>query len=714
MAKYNYIPADEFIIFNDNDPDLAPIKYKLPKAPAFEDTIGYGLPPKEQKWKRFEMPQKLKELQDDTDFVPSQKREILREKQSYYKDEIEFIRKDNHYIRNGLWIFIKGKQYYITGDFYFFLQHWRIEGQFVQFRIRDWESYLFDYMVDNDSYCYGTNYPKGRREGTTNRRKCKQYRIAITVAYSWCGMQSKDKTHAEEIHKTMLLPVWRDHMPFWLKPIYNGKNNDESELNFSSPLAKNNPDYGKRAMNSKIDYRDSGETAYDGLKLLDIFNDEVGKTIEADIYERYLVQRLTLTNHQHLMPDGSRRRGKVFNGSTVAEMDKGGGKVFKKLCNESHFQKRNEQSGRTASWLYNFFIPSCEGFGDDMPLHLQKKYKVKAWIDDYGFDNLDPETGRPLAEAFLLALREEYKRNGNTEAEIEQTRLYPLRWKDCWKTSVKDCNFNLAILEERIEQLEADNSGVQRGFFEWENNIRDTRVLWVPDPNGRFEISYQFADPRDSNKFFTDEGFKIPANTRKFCAGGDPYKFSTKKNSTNSFGAGAVFMKHDINLDPPTKDIREYVSNRFVCVYQARPTDKKVYGEDMIMMCVYFGCKMYPEVNVTMLWDYFEDRGYGRFLYIPYDEHKQRYSDNPGASTNPKIQQKIYSEYQYYIQHFGMNEQHLMILEQCKEIEGDMQPFDLFVAGGYALMSADNYKFLPEEQAPEDYQELFQSFLYPN
>lgn len=696
-----YIEADKEIVFMEGDPDLHPITFQLPPPATFEQTLYYGEDPIEQRWRMFDIPPKLVELNADRSLVASQKIEAMESNQSYYADEIEFIRRDQYYILNGLTIFIKGKQYYISGDNYFWLQHWRIEGKPVQFRMRDWKSWMFDYMVDHDPDIIGTNYPKHRREGCTNRRKCKQYRIAMTTAFAVCGMQSKDEKHAREIHEQMLLPVWRDYIPFWLRPIWNGQNNDTSSLRFTSPTAKRDPDYGRKANNSMIDFRDSGEKAYDGLKLKDLFNDEVGKTTESDIKRRFDIQR-------QCVMEGSTIVGKIFNGSTVDEMEKGGGRNFKRLCDQSHYHKRNPVTNRTTSFLVNFFLPASEGFDGGVPQNLQKRFGATRWIDEYGFDVIDPETGRPAAETYHLSVRRSYELAGDIEGLIEYTRQFPLRWKDCWKTTVKDCNFNLAILDARIEELEDNNPYKQRGNFMWLNGVQDGQVIWVPDPEGKFFLSYQFPDPRDANAYYMQDGIKVPANTRRFCAGADPFKFKQTKSGRKSNGGGAVFMKHDPKIDPNEKEIREWRTNRFVCTYSNRPKDKRTYGEDMIMMCHYFGCLLNPEINVDFLWDYFDSRGYGRYLYYSVDQKKNKVSVTPGGNTGEKTKEDIFREYQYFIQHFGMNEVHDELLIECRDIEDDMGDFDLFTSGGYALMANDkSTKYTPAEQQEADILDLF-------
>jgi hypothetical protein len=703
---YSYKEADKVIVFMENDPDLRPIEYIMPDPGPIENSINYGLEPKDQKWHRFEMPIKLQELQDMAGLSPSEKHKILEDNQAYYDEEIEFIAKDWQRVHSGCSILINGKQYYLTGDNYFWLQHWRIDGKPVEFRYRDYKSWHFDNMVDNDSDILGTNYPKHRREGCTNRRKCKQYRKAITNKHCHCGMQSKDEQHAKAIHETLLMPVWRDYLPFWLKPIWNGQRNDQSSIKFFSPLSQKDPDYGKKSLNSWIDFRDSGEKAYDGLKLRDLFNDEIGKTVEVDVKRRFDIQR------QCLM-EGSTIIGKIFNGSTVDEMDKGGGRNFKIICDQSHYHKRNKFTNRTASFLVNFFQPASEGFDGEIPAHMRERFAGQTrWIDEYGFDVIDPETGRPAAEIYHLSVRKEYELNGDEAGLIEYTRQFPLRWKDCWRASAKECNFNLVILDNRIDELQDSNPYKQRGNFMWKNNIRDTEVVWCPDENGKFFLSYQFGDPREANAFYMQDGQKIPANTKLFCAGGDPYRFKETKGKRKSNGGGAVFMKHNPRIDPPETELRNYKTNRFCCTYDFRPKDKKIYGEDMIMMCHYFGCTMNTEINVEFLWDYFEDRGYGRYLYYPFDVRKNKLSITPGQQASDKTREEIFREYQYYIQHFGATEVHDELLIQCRDIENDMGDYDLFAAGGYALTSNERSKFEPEKQDVVDVAELFPAFIY--
>jgi len=689
--------ADEYIYFNDNDDDLKPIQYRLPKQPPLEEIDGYNLPTHEQKWAPKPMPPKLQELDERKDLTSYQKIKYLETHQSYYEEEIKYIKTEWERRRNGYWLFINGKPYYITGDNYFYLQWWPIEGKRVQFRMRDRKWWLFVKMCDEDKFSYGFNYPKHRREGATTRVSCKRYLVATSEKFARVGLQSKDYKHAEEVHKTMLSDQFKYEIPFWFKPVWDGNNINESSLRFYAPEAKNNPDTGLPALKSIVDFRDSGAKAYDGLKLRYLHGDEVGKTTEVNVKTRWEIQRQCLS-------DGGRIIGKVINTSTVDEMDKGGGKVFKELCDQSHFHDRDaEGSNRTISGMYNLFIPASEGFdGEDS--------NGQSFIDEFGFDRTD-ENGTNLSERYHLSIRESYRKANDIEGLIEYTRQFPLKWRDCWKRTAKECNFNLAVIEERLDHYRNGNPDVQRGNFMWVNAVQDSEVIWVADPEGKFTLSYQFSDPRMANNFYYDDGQKKPGNATRFIAGGDPFKFKTTRNSKKSLGAGAVYMNYDSTLDA-TRDIAEWKSARFVCTYAFRPKDKQTYGEDMIMMCHYFGCQMFPEINVDFLWEYFESRGYVHYLMFPIDAYTGKVSRTPGAQTGEKLKEEIFREWQYYIEKHGRRERHIELLEQCKEIEDDMGDFDLFVASGLALVAAKKSSLTIREEVKTDFSELFPTYFY--
>ena len=64
MNKFekDYIPADKFVVLNDNDPDLRQIVLKLPKPPQLKYIEGYGKYFKDQRFERLTIPRRLIDL----------------------------------------------------------------------------------------------------------------------------------------------------------------------------------------------------------------------------------------------------------------------------------------------------------------------------------------------------------------------------------------------------------------------------------------------------------------------------------------------------------------------------------------------------------------------------------------------------------------------------------------------------------------------------
>ena len=172
-----------------------------------------------------------------------------------------------------------------------------------------------------------------------------------------------------------------------------------------------------------------------------------------------------------------------------------------------------------------------------------------------------------------------------------------------------------------------------------------------------------------------------PGNAHWGVAGGDPFKFNITKGNRKSKGGGAVIKKGKI------KDGEFSMKRKFACTYANRTFDKNIYGEDMVMMCVYYGVPMFPEIDYPFLWDYFDERGYGGYLLYKIDPKNFGVSKTPGDTAN-RVKQDIFTEFMTWIENEADEENHVEILEECRDIDGpeDMTNYDLFTAAGYALL----------------------------
>jgi len=640
------------------------------------------------------MPKKLRELNKKKDITIEQKQDVLRKDPTYYAEEIEYITREWKRRIEGVWYYINGKPTYITGLFYFYLSSWYVGNKnnkdgLPDYRDRDRKFFIFIDYCENDPYCFGVIYPKHRREGATSKASCWHFEYISRRKDTKGGIQSKTEEDAKMVFTAHIVKAWRK-MPFWYTPIFEGSTNPQSKLSFNAPAIKvtaSNMGRGEKdSIESSIDFKASGEIAYDGDKLNRYHGDEIGKTRLVDVYSRHLVVRECLSQRNTII-------GKCIYTSTAGEMTRGGGKQFRLLIGSSDPIKR-DGNGRTISGLYPLFIPATEGFiMDEFGASLEKK-----------------------SLEFLQNERKQALENEDYEKLNKSTRQYPIRLRDCFRNASNQDNFNTAIIQAQLDKYQFGNKDVTVGDFEWENNEPDTRVIFVPKKNGKFKVSYLFHNPKDSNRFLMYDGLKIPFNDKKFMAGADPYKFNTTKGGKKSLGGVAVFMKRDFVIDPDDKDISEWETHRFICTYLNRPSDKDIYCEDMLMMAVYYGCRLCPEINVSAVWDHFKRRSYLGYLHYTTDKKTGRLNKQPGYNTQTGVKEAIFSAYQGYIENHGLRLVHDDLLEQLIAIDDDMGDYDLFTAGGMCLIATEdenNYNYEKKnEKSGDDIGDFFHMRTY--
>lgn len=685
---YNYIPSDEYIDFNAEDPDLDTIRVELPKQPAFEDIIGYGLDPKDQKFQRVEVPYKLVELMeiqheegpDKGKFLTQDEIwTIINKDQDYYKREIQFMRREWRRVLEGIWIFINGKATYIDGWHYFYLTYYKLDDGYPKYRDRDRRFFHFARFCKNDPYCFGFLYPKHRREGATYKTSCIHYLEIISKPQVRGGIQSMTDDSAEDVFLKHIVDPWIT-MPFFFKPNHNGGDDPKAMLKFRSPASRGKAGIkakSTKALRSEISFRSSKPLAYDGTKLFFYHHEEVGKAINVDIVKRWQVVKRTLSTGAD-----KNIHGFSIHTSTVGEMEVGGGGQFRKLCDGSHYSKRNKNN-QTKSGLYILFMPAWDG--------------LEGFIDEFGNSVIDDPTPEQKAQGIEVGAKEHiqnvidsYKDAEDKTDLLQFQREHPTSFKGCFRSNAKDPFFDIPLIEDRLDELRDDRTAVTRGYFEWMGKPYASGVRFIPDENGRFKLSKQLFDM--ANRIHFDSMLNtFIADNYQFCAGADPFK-ANKVKGKGSKGGGAVFWGHDIMLDPLEKPLAEWQSCRFVCTYSYKPPTKEEYGDDMLMMCIYFGCPMHAETNVPFVREWFEQKGYGGLLLRIKGENG-KHDQLAGSYTDISLQQKIFHWYRSHVRKHVIREKHADLLEELVAIQGvdEMTFYDLFTAGGFAGVGIENY-----------------------
>jgi hypothetical protein len=693
-----YENAKKNVWVNTGDKDIEPIEIKLPEPIEAHLIDNFGLPKEEQMWHPPKLPKRLKELQNKYETLD----EIWEEIESHtdiYEEEIEFIKLQWHRRLNGYWFYNNGIPTFMDGWHYFYCGWWNIDVGLPKYRDRDRRFFLFAKKIYTESrspLCndkgfavknergeyewidfgrrlfYGFNYPKHRREGATYKAECINYEIISRTLGAFGGIQSMNDVQARKCFLRHLVGPWKK-LPFFFKPNYEGSTSPKTELSFSPPAkrlsSRGSLSSSELGLESGINYDMADPSAYDGDKLYFHHDDEVGKLKKGlSCWDRHTVVKECLVMGGDII-------GFTIKTSTVGEMEKGGGRIFKHQCQMSKYYERTP-NGQTRSGLATLFIPADDG--------------LQGFIDPYGISIVGTPNkmqaefiGRKIgAREYLLNRRKGFIDAGDQDGLSEEIRLYPLRFAECFRTSTKSSGFNMNKLEGYIDDLAFGKQDIAVGDFVWKDNVRDSKVLFIAKANSKFRLSHQLNPEEANKKFWSDEEERFkPGNAHWGVAGGDPFKFNKTEGNRKSKGGGAVIRKGKL------KDGDFSMKRKFVCTYANRTYDKNIYGEDMLMMCIYYGVPMFPEIDYPFLWDYFEERGYGGYLLYKIDPRTFRLNNTPGETAN-KVKQDIFTEYMTWIENEADEETHIEVLEECRDIDGpeDMTNYDLFTAGGYALL----------------------------
>ena len=544
----------------------------------------------EQRWMQAEYPKELSRIKSvfDWDHYPVE----FKEKWYDYIDE-EFKRRDE-----GFCFYNNGVPTYITGTHYMYLQWSKIDVGAPDFRESNRLFFIFWEACKADKRCYGICYLKNRRSGFSFMASAELVNQATMSNDSRFGILSKTGADAKKMFTDKVVPISVNY-PFFFKPIQDGMDRPKTELAYRVPatkLTRRKLEENVKAqdivgLDTTIDWKNTGDNSYDGEKLKLLAHDESGKWERPDnILNNWRVTKTTLRL-------GSRVVGRCMMGSTSNALDKGGNN-FKKLYNNSDVTKRN-RNGQTSSGLYSLFIPmewSYEGFIDTygLPVFNTPKEAIRGIdgeIIDVGvIDHWDNEA--------------EGLRN-DQDSLNEFYRQFPRTEKHAFRDETKQSLFNLVKIYEQIDYNEElkNTVAITRGSFQWENGVRDSKVIFYPNKEGRFKISW-VPDKNLQNNVIVKNGVKYAGNEFLGAFGCDSYDISGTVDGKGSNGALHGLTKFSMENAPP---------NHFFLEYIARPQTAEIFFEEVLMALVFYGMPILCENNKPRLLYYLKRRGYRGF-----------------------------------------------------------------------------------------------------
>jgi hypothetical protein len=526
---------------------------------------------------------------------------------------IDYIEQEFDRRENGYWFMNNNIPTYITGTHYMYLQWSKIDVGLPDFRESNRIFFIHWAACVADSRSFGQCYLKNRRSGFSFMSSAEICDTATLSRNAKIGIQSKSGTDAKTMFTDKVVPIVNNY-PFFFKPLRDGMDNPKSELSFRLPaskITKKNMDKESEAdqidgLDTTIDFKNTADNSYDGEKLLRLVEDEAGKIEKPNnILNGWRVRKTCLRL-------GSKVIGKCMMGSTSNALSKGG-ENYKKMFFDSDVRRRSA-NGQTKSGLYSLFIPMEHNF--------------EGYIDEFGHavieDPVKPVVGldgEMIKIGVLTYWNNEVDALKNdSDALNEFYRQFPRTISHAFRDESKQSLYNLTKIYQQIDYNDSliKERVLTRGNFSWKNGVLDSEVVFTPENNGRFLVSWQ-PPIHMRNKMQKDRSGKaIPGNKHLGAFGCDPYDISGVVGGGGSNGALHGKTKFHLESDAP--------SNEFFLEYVTRTQTAEIFFEDVLMALVYYGMPCLIENNKTRLLYHLKDRGYRNYSVNRPDKHISKLS----------------------------------------------------------------------------------------
>lgn len=681
--KYGYNEDYDLIIISKTGEigeiyEIQNLRIALPKANNVKKFEG-------NKWQYTEYPKELKKIKSvfDWEEYPVD----FKEKWYDYIDS-EFNKREQ-----GFWFYNKSVATYVTGSHYMYLQWSKIDVGQPNFRESNRLFFIFWEACKADARSYGMCYLKNRRSGFSFMSSAETVNVATITSDARYGILSKSGPDAKKMFTDKVVPISVNY-PFFFKPIQDGMDRPKTELAYRVPATK----YTRRkletneklqeldGLDTTIDWKNTGDNSYDGEKLKLLVHDESGKWERPNnILNNWRVTKTCLRL-------GSRIIGRCMMGSTSNAHDKGG-KNFKKLYDDSDVTQRNA-NGQTRSGLYSLFIPM--------------EWNYEGYIDAYGlpvFDTPSKPVKGPQGGKIKIGVIEYWENEveglkQDQDGLNEFYRQFPRTEKHAFRDETKQSLFNLTKIYEQIDFNEdmRNSINVTKGSFQWENGEQDSRVVFAPNKNGRFLVSW-IPPLHLQNKKYSKNGRFYPGNEHIGAFGCDPYDISGTVDKRGSNGSLHGLTKFSMEDAPP---------NHFFLEYIARPQTAEIFFEDVLMACAFYGMPILAENNKPRLLYYFKKRGYRGFAMNRPDRSRNKLSVTekeiggiPNSSED--IKQAHAAAIESYIENFvGLKETGYGDMYFQRTLEdwakfniNNRTSHDASISSGLALMACNKHRYTP-------------------
>jgi hypothetical protein len=598
--KYGYDDKYDIVVISKDGTigdiyEIEGLKIALPSTPS-------NIPKGDNRWTPKEYPKELSKIKTIFDWN--------RRDSAFKSKYVDFIENEFDNREFGYWFINNSKPTYVTGSHYMYLQWSKTDVGLPDFRESNRIFYIFWEACKADPRSFGMCYLKNRRSGFSYMSSGETANIGTLASDARLGILSKTGGDAKTMFTDKVVPIVNNY-PFFFSPVRDGMTVPKTELAFRVPaskITKKNMDEEQSdeiaGLDTTIDWKNTADNSYDGEKLLLLVHDESGKWLKPDnILNNWRVTKTCLRL-------GSKIIGKCMMGSTSNALDKGGDN-YKKMFFDSDVKKRSA-NGQTKSGMYSLFIPM--------------EWNFEGYIDQYGWpvfeDPIKPVLGID-GEMIKIGVITYWKNEvdalkHDSDALNEFYRQFPRTTSHAFRDESKQSLFNLTKIYHQIDYNDSllKDRVITRGNFHWKDGKLDSEVVWSPERNGRFLVSW-IPEKSLQNRVIHKNGSKYPGNEHLGSFGCDSYDISGVVGGGGSNGALHGMTKFHMENAPTNEFFLEYVS---------RPQTAEIFFEDVLMALVFYGMPMLAENNKPRLLYHLKNRGYRGFSMNRPDKHKTKLS----------------------------------------------------------------------------------------
>ena len=453
------------------------------------------------------------------------------------------------------------------------------------------------------------------------------------------GVQSKTDDDAQELFLNEIQApfIAMQDCP-WFLPQTAGTSKPKSELLFDTPAnrkkgAGNVPDK-LRGLRSKIDFRESTDTAYDSQKLNYFINDEVGKKQRFDPWARHSIVS------KQFYPNGV-VIGKEFAMTTSDENDDDSVAMAKAFWDQSDPALLAKRKG-----LARLFFPDIEGF----------------IVDKYGYDTAasiqDLNDERVAAE------------QAGVVDWIRRRRAYPRSISEAHLESVRpDCIFNqqhIGDCQTAIADHDATHAVPLVQRYKLSEDPATGQVYATPDAAGVFWMSWlppaSWLNKCKKIGTVTTKRGDVPRlkpeSDHLFGVTADPFDARETENA-GSKGALHAAFRFNLEMEGRIGEPGYWPSHSFFVEYAERPDNPDTYYEHAWLLCRWLGCSLFRETQKDNIGEYFIACGGQDFLaHAPVatlsEFQKKKTTKKTGAASSPLfIQQYTGAKTTFYQKYVG-------------------------------------------------------------